>query len=174
MLRAGWPMHAAAAGSQRWRGRGATGQRKSGSRPAFQAQSAFLGASRAIRPEARHTPRRPCGLPYGEESVPPPRRPHPGKLGEVLFSHIIKSFVHLCSGLRADASRRLAYARRCGGQSKVAGSRGNGAAEVWFQTSLPGAKRLPRGFSGHKARSAAYAATPLRAALRGGVGDPSP
>ena len=29
-----------------------------------------------------------------------------------------------CSGLRAGASRRLAYARRCGGSQKIAGSRG--------------------------------------------------
>ena len=36
--------------------------------------------------------------------------------------------VKLRSGLRADALRRLAYARRCGGQSKVAGSRGRAPA----------------------------------------------
>ena len=49
---------------------------------------------------------------------------------------------------------------------KIAGSRGSGTASVWFQTKLTGAKRLPRGCSGFQARSAAYAATPLRAVLR--------
>ncbi len=49
---------------------------------------------------------------------------------------------------------------------KIAGSRGSETASVWFQTKLTGAKRLPRGCSGFQARSAAYAATPLRAVLR--------
>ena len=52
------------------------GQRKSGSRPDFQAQSAFLGAARAFKPEARHTPRRPCGLSCGlGVSDPSPQAP---------------------------------------------------------------------------------------------------
>ena len=44
-----------------------------------------IGAGRLPRvfsagAEARHTPRRPCGLPHGEGSATPPRVPLPGKL----------------------------------------------------------------------------------------------
>ena len=103
--------------------------------------------------EARHTPRRPCGLSCGlgvtgrmlfwipdqnnarrfsgfqpgarftrrsgrmrlagEGSATPPRRPHPGKLGEVLFSLITKSFVHLFKGggVEGRSPRRNAQSR---------------------------------------------------------------
>ncbi|NCE77229.1 hypothetical protein D1157_20220, partial [Anaerotruncus sp. X29] len=74
------------------RGRGAVGQRQFGSRPDFQAQSAFLGAARAFKPEARHTPRRPCGLSCGlGVSDPSPQAP-PRQAGRILLFHNLKFY----------------------------------------------------------------------------------